>query len=178
MEVQKTGMTGLRALLIVAAVLAAPSAVAQPASRDPFVARILDAHNRARAAVGVPALSWNADLAEEAASWARHLAEIGEMRHSDNAARPGQGENLATGTAGYFGLDALVGFWSDEGRLYRPGVFPNVSRTGSWHDIGHYSQMVWRETTEVGCGLASGGGMDYLVCRYSPPGNVIGQQAY
>jgi len=38
--------------------------------------------------------------------------------------------------------------------------------------------MVWRKTTEVGGAIATGGGNDVLVCRYSPPGNVIGEPVF
>jgi hypothetical protein len=38
--------------------------------------------------------------------------------------------------------------------------------------------MVWSTTTDVGCAIASSATTDYLVCRYSPPGNYVGQKAY
>ena len=52
---------------------------------------------------------------------------------------------------------------------------PGISRTGRWQDAGHYSQMIWRNTTRIGCAMAGGG---FLVCRYAPPGNFTGQKAF
>lgn len=140
---------------------------------------ILAAHNAERAAVGVPRLSWSNRLTADAAVWARHLARSGRFEHSRREERPGQGENLWMGTAGRYGHADMVEGWTSEKADFVAGkAFPAVSRTGKRSDVGHYTQMIWRETTEVGCAVASGGGWDYLVCRYSPPGNVLGRRVY
>jgi hypothetical protein len=68
--------------------------------------------------------------------------------------------------------------WGDEKQFFRNGVFPNVSTTGNWIQVGHYTQLVWRDTKEVGGGLATGHGADFLVCNYDPPGNWLGAQVY
>ena len=38
------------------------------------------------------------------------------------------------------------------------------------------SEMIWRGSERVGCALYPAGAWDYLICRYSPPGNVVGQK--
>ena len=83
------------------------------------------------------------------------------------------------GTTGFFSLTQMVDSWGQEERYFQNGTFPDVSNTGNWFDVGHYSQMVWRGTTRVGCaGVTGSDGYYRLVCRYSPPGNVIGQQVF
>jgi len=136
--------------------------------------RIVIIHNHARSAAGVGPVYWDASLAAAADAYAAELARTGRWGHSPASSRPGQGENLWMGTRGAFSIDEMVGSWAGEGRWFKPGVFPNVSRTGNWEQVGHYSQMIWRGTTRVGCALRSSAGNDYFVCRYSPPGNVMG----
>ncbi len=58
---------------------------------------------------------------------------------------------------------------------FRAGTFPQVSRTGNWADVGHYTQLIWPRTQEVGCAVAKGAVNDVLVCRYSPAGNIVGE---
>ena len=166
----------LGALSLAGAALAAP-AIAQ--SRiNPFAQDLLEEHNRARDQVGVPRLSWSRDLAQDAQAWADHLAKRGSMAHADRTQRNGRGENLWMGAAGHYGADVMVGMFVDEKKHYRHDAFPNVSHTGAWRDVGHYTQVVWRETKEVGCAVARGRTDDFLVCRYWPAGNIYGRMAY
>jgi uncharacterized protein YkwD len=129
-----------------------------------FVQELLAAHNRYRAEVGVPFLQWSDSLAAKAQQWADHLAATGAFDHS------GAGENLARATTGAKSLTGFVDMWGDEEK-----PFFNAGDLGA---AGHYTQVVWRNTTEVGCGLASANGNDTLVCQYNPPGNVVGQAPF
>ena len=78
------------------------------------------------------------------------------------------------GTRGAYTVDQMLGSWASEGRMFPPGRFPQVSRTGNWADVGHYTQIIWRGSARVGCAVRSSRRFDYLVCRYSPGGNVMG----
>jgi hypothetical protein len=152
-----------------------PARVAAPS--DDIAARLLAAHNVERDRVGTPPLRWDHDLAAAAAIWARELVDSGRWEH--DPARHGHGENLWTGWGRRLWTpEEMVGEWTVEKRLYVRGVFPNVSRTGDWTAVGHYTQMVWRETTHVGCAIAARDNRTVLACRYSPPGNIRGLRAY
>jgi hypothetical protein len=71
--------------------------------------------------------------------------------------------------------ESLAGMWVAEKAVFVPGTFPAVTRTGRWEDVAHYTQVIWKGTTHVGCALHDEGGWRYLICRYSPKGNADGK---
>lgn len=144
---------------------AAPNGLAQ---------EILALHNSYRAEVGVGPLQWSDGLAASAQQWAEYLAATGTFQHSDT----GLGENLAQGSTGWTSVAQLVNMWANEKQYFIYGAFPDLSSTGDWLAVSHYTQMVWRSTTEVGCALVSGNGNDVLVCHYNPPGNMYGSAPF
>jgi hypothetical protein len=172
-------------MLPIALLLATPCAAATmpspnwpaPANRGEVLLRntVLASHNMARARFGVPAIGWSDQLAADALGHARYMASTGIYGHDRTPGRrKTSGENLWRGQRGLFSYDVMVGGMIEEARNFRPGVFPDNSQTGEWHDVGHYTQIVWPATTLVGCALASSATTDYLVCRYSPAGNKDG----
>jgi hypothetical protein len=133
--------------------------------------RLLAAHNAARKAVGSPPLRWNAKLAQDAQIWARYLAATGKFEHARRTG--GQGENLWSGSKGGYALEEMVGAWTAEKVHFRRGRL----RADDAGEAGHYTQMIWSTTTQLGCAIATGVEDDVLVCRYSPAGNVIGRDS-
>jgi hypothetical protein len=108
---------------------------------------------------------------------AQYMAATGIYGHDQTPGRRKKaGENLWKGSRGLFSYDVMIGVMIAEAQNFRPGVFPDNSRTGEWHDVAHYTQIVWPTTTEVGCALASSATTDYFVCRYAPTGNKDGYQ--
>jgi Cysteine-rich secretory protein family len=136
-----------------------------------FDQRLLDSHNVERARSHAQPLIWDEKLAQSARTWAEELARTNMFEH-DHQNR--EGENLWMGTASAYQPEEMVGSWSEERAIFKSGRFPDVTLTKDWADVGHYTQMIWKTTTHVGCARAKGGEMDVLVCRYSPPGNWIG----
>jgi len=146
-----------------------------PPPRDRLSERMLAVHNDARRDAGLSPLRWNEDLAKGAQSWAATMAGDGKMRHSPRDSRDGIGENLWMGSADVFTLEHMIEVMVEEKRDFRPGTFPEVSRTGRWEDVAHYTQIIWPTTEEIGCALAKADGRDALVCRYWPTGNIVGR---
>ncbi len=135
---------------------------------------ILTAHNKYRQEVDVSPLKWSNSLARSAQQWANQLAKTNRFEHSSG----NYGENIWAGTSGRFSQTQMVNSWGSEKKYFIPNrTFPNTCK-GGWQKCGHYTQMIWKNTTEVGCGLARGAKMDYFVCQYNPPGNFQGQKPY
>lgn len=138
---------------------------------------MLEAHNGERTSLGLPLLEWDDALASDAAHYADDMARTGLFRHSARASRAiPSGENLWMGPRRLYGYQVMVGSFLDEKQLTRiEGKLPDLSRTGRWRDVGHYTQMIWRGTKKVGCALGEGRDADFLVCRYFPAGNAFGK---
>lgn len=142
--------------------------------------RVLASHNRERAKLGIAPLEWDQSLALDAGKWGDHLARVGYLKHyPDDPVDPDpQGENLWAGTRGYYSAEAMVGLWIAEKANFKPGLFPDNTVTGKLDDVGHYTQLMWRSSHKVGCALISGRSDEFLVCRYSEGGNVMGEKPF
>jgi hypothetical protein len=166
-----------RSILAAALLLCSPLLIGGTAVRADFNQRLLAAHNIERAALGVPPLQWNDRLAADARGWANALAATGRFEHSpDEPGQAPEGENLWAGTPRAFSPEAMVHLWASEKRDYQPGIFPNNSRSGDVENVGHYTQLIWRRSQQVGCATAVGVREEVLVCRYSAAGNVYGER--
>ena len=148
---------------------------------EDLVSIILTLHNQERAAVGVPPLTWSDTLAAHAQPWADNVYATGDASHSSGRADFGfYGENMARGGGPSYATPSwLAQTWANEKSGYVPG-------TPASDSTGHYTQMVDKQSTEVGCGFTSGpgglyaeyGGTNVLVCQYTPPGNWNSQPPY
>jgi pathogenesis-related protein 1 len=154
----------------------APGGVGEPAA----LAGITLAHNEVRAAHGVPPLVWDPALAATAQAWAEACvdsdAPIGLIDHNPNRSdgHPWYvGENIYGSSGPANGRDAVTA-WASEEQFY-----DYASNTCAGGQIcGHYTQIVWAATTNVGCGLATCAGLTYgngIVCDYGPGGNDGGR---
>ncbi len=167
-------------VLLRSVVPAAEAAVSSGRVSGVDPAAMVAAHNRWRAEVGAPGLRWSDKLAGVAQGWADQLRSEGcAMYHSGN----GYGENI-------YKASALM--WSDGRRDLQKKTPQQV--TDSWGSeikfysyadnscsgvCGHYTQVVWKDTKEVGCAMSvCGDNSQIWVCSYAPAGNVVGQKPY
>lgn len=139
-------------------------------------AGVLAMHNVARSSVGVGALTWSNSIALLAQKWSDQLKlENCKMRHDPSTP---YGENIywawssgASGDSLISDPSEAVNMWVNEESFYN--YEKNSCKAGE--QCGHYTQVVWENTTEVGCGVSSctdgDTQTDVWVCRYSPAGN-------
>ncbi|TLD31302.1 hypothetical protein PspLS_01874 [Pyricularia sp. CBS 133598] len=136
---------------------------------DDFKDAMLTTHNRFRSEHSASDLKWNDTLADSSTSYLDDVATSSECEF-EHSGGP-YGENLALG---YPNASAGVIAWGDERREYDFGKGEFDESTG------HFTQMVWKNTSDVGCGRkmcgggADGAGRWYLVCQYWPRGNIVG----
>jgi glioma pathogenesis-related protein 2 len=158
----------------------------QSFARSPeFANETLTAHNELRARHGAQPLRWSTELARTANDWALSMTSTRcEMEHSGGEV----GENIAMG--GYLGPGAgkdAVSRWYNEVGQY------DYRNPGFSLQTGHYTQVVWASTTELGCAMVRCGNKEWnwstqqwqkpssfygamvVVCQYSPAGNFEGR---
>ena len=169
--------------------VAAPQDTASASASGPLTAAerkdALAAHARWRSDVGVGPLDWSETLATSAQDWAEHIRETRSCRidASAHSQRADIGENLAyyspvrysSGKTRQQAISAtrVVNDWGSEKRFYD---YPSNSCSGV---CGHYTQVVWQDTKQVGCGRAVCQDQSQVwVCQYTPPGNYTGQKPY
>lgn len=144
----------------------------------------LQVHNDARKEVGVAPLVWSEKLEQQALKYAKQIARTNNYEHSNTK----DGENLAmfyeyeesnrvktyiySDTPLY---DASMA-WYEEIKDYK---YSKIKRFRIGPKIGHYTQMVWKDTKEVGVASAiSKNGKVYVVARYYPVGNYLREYPY
>lgn len=151
----------------------------------PVIPGMVDGHNRVRAKAlprpqpSLPPLVWSGPAAELARAYAAQC----KFRH--NSRRGAYGENLfamSDHQSTVVVVPAAIRSWSSEGTDY--DLAGNACRKSKV--CGHYTQMVWRDTREVGCAVQhcttgapfGSGPWTLVVCNYAPPGNVVGRKPY
>jgi uncharacterized protein YkwD len=138
---------------------------------------ILDATNKYRSSSGAPPLTWNPALAALAqlrsdVNAANYKPENPSEAHGDlswDGKRVGQNLYLDNYSASGVGSRA-VDAWYGEVNAWKAQPKKEFSA-----ETGHYTQLVWKDTTQVGCAVAEKNGAYAVTCDYYPPGNVQGQ---
>lgn len=162
-------------------------AYAPPTGETGRMVGMTEAHNRLRAMVpatpALPPLTWSVELAAVAQAYSEQLASTGcGLSHSTTD----YGENLYWQRGLTVTASDVVESWYEEVMCYQPGPFMrgdmcDMACTDAMNasGCGHYTQVIWRNTERVGCGVAvCPNGAEIWTCNYDPPGNYLGQNPY
>lgn len=129
----------------------------------------LQAHNRYRSRHGVSPLTWSDAIAARAQA----LADSCPDGHVGSE----YGENLAWASPASYRpeVSVIVQWWYEEEFSY------DYDAPGFRSATGHFTQVVWKGSLEIGCGFATNcplpGKKNIWLCLYNPPGNYRGQYA-
>lgn len=151
------------------------------------------AHNEVRTQVTPPAtpplppVKWNKELARVAQSYAEncifeHNSERTKQYETISGKNDYVGENLYMSTAFAITPAEAVQSWASEAQDYNS----SRNRCARGKICGHYTQVVWANSTEIGCGIAQCNDMaassykrgSVVVCNYVPGGNYVGEKPY
>jgi len=142
----------------------------------------LKKHNELRKKHHVNDLIINNELMKNAQKYAEKMAKTNKFQHSNDK------ERELTNHKGEWVGENIYFFWSSAKASYNSG-----SASESWYDeikdydfnkggssnggvVGHFTQVVWKNTKEVGFGLAFNKNQCYVVGNYYPGGNFNRQE--
>ncbi|MEA3418223.1 MAG: CAP domain-containing protein [Campylobacterota bacterium] len=176
-------------LLLIILLLFQPSQLSAKDREPKKYAGITKSHNIIREKHNIPPLQWSNKLAKHAQQWANYLAKekncamihrprsgkykriYGENIYWASPVRMGNGKKKVQSVS----PAKIVSLWAAEEKYYNHAN--NRCKPGKV--CGHYTQIVWKRTTQVGCGMAVGSNAAQIwVCNYNPLGNYIGQKPY
>ena len=143
------------------------------------IIQILTAHNKYRVDLDLNELVWSKNLENSSQKWADKLISRNLFEHSNTE----NGENIFM----IMGRDAstieVVDDWASEKEYFNYKTRKCIKNCCDFvdccpHECGHYTQIIWRDTKEVGCAVSKLGSKQIWVCQYNPPGNYIGEKTY
>ncbi|KAF4105124.1 Golgi-associated plant pathogenesis-related protein 1 [Onychostoma macrolepis] len=138
---------------------------------DSFKQEFLEAHNQYRKQHQAPELTYSDELSSAAQKWADHMLSKKSLSHSDTE----DGENVFYSFSSVKKTpkgEEAVDSWYSEIKDY------DFSSSGYQPQTGHFTQVVWKSSTELGVGLATDGNTVFVVGQYRPAGNITNAGLY
>jgi len=151
---------------------------------------VLNSHNKVRNKHNLPPLKWSNKLANYSQEWANHLGRGHQCQMFHRGGQPPFGENLYISSAEVWRegngrevdrkispitITEVVNAWASEEKFYNY----QQNRCQPGQQCGHYTQIVWKDTKEVGCAMkVCPDKSQTWVCSYNPAGNYVGFRPY
>ncbi|CAG5918404.1 unnamed protein product [Menidia menidia] len=138
---------------------------------ESFKKVFLDTHNAYRKMHHAPPLTLNSEMSAKAQKWADKMLEKKSLTHSET----NDGENVyymsSSQDMKLTGKEA-VDSWYGEIKDYK------FSQPGFQSNTGHFTQVVWKDSKELGVGMATDGKYFFVVGQYRPAGNFTNEGAF
>lgn len=134
-----------------------------------FIKEAVKQHNIYRQQHNVPELKLNYELVELAQDEAEKYAfDRSSATNQVTFKNENVGKNLAlaTGVSVYSG-ETVTNLWYSKGKSFRYNI-------NDFQDAGSFTQVVWKNSKEIGLGVYKKGSSIYMVALYYPAGNVQG----
>ena len=134
-----------------------------------FDLEALEAHNKYRAKHHVPPLKLSKDLCKIAQEYSKKLLQNNAVKYSFGKYKGNDmGENIFMCQGCEANGEMATNDWYNEAKVHD-------FKKDFQKDTGHFTQIIWKDTKEVGFGVSSRGNTYYVVANYYPPGNFLGQ---
>lgn len=131
----------------------------------------LEKHNQLRLShCNTPALQLDQELCDEAMVYANHLAEINTVKLLSGTSA---GENIYScpRQSPIEAINSAISQWYSQEKNYSY----ETGRSTNCTAIGNFTQLIWNKTRKLGIGYATSGSTTFVVARYLPAGNTIGE---
>ena len=136
--------------------------------KDSLIQDILDSHNEIRTIHHSPILKQNIELNELAEKYSKDIAED-KACNGNSYKGLFLGENIYICRGLTFDQKEMCNDWYNEKNNYDKQLNQYQKKTC------HFTQMIWKETKEIGFGMYKKNGVYYAVVFYYPPGNTLGE---
>ncbi|XP_022910069.2 venom allergen 5-like [Onthophagus taurus] len=128
------------------------------------------------------ALQYDKELEYTATCWNKKCTFAHDQCRITEVFRPA-GQNLywssGKGCSWNFNLNQATELWYDEVKDMTKECFEAYGIGCESSKVGHFTQMIWAETTHVGCSLVEYAGPTcQLACNYGPAGNFLKEEVF
>lgn len=131
-----------------------------------FKKEVVSAQNQYRAGHGCPELVVMEELGRDAQKWANTIADKGYLQYSETT---GIGESIS-----FLELNGKQPSGNELAKSWYAEIEQYDFDNPRWRKgAKHFTQMLWKGTTEIGVGIAKMKNKDQyvVVIQYRPPGN-------
>ena len=130
---------------------------------------MLNSHSYFRKRHGVPVLKLNEELNKMAQAFAKSLSSSGQSFSKDIYNEEPLGINVLISDKD-LKPEKICNEWYNESKKYDYTNYYKFQK-----GTGHFTQMIWKNTEEIGIGFEKNDDKMYVVAYYYPAGNIFNE---